>query len=112
MRGPRWAHYHLGARRADSENHLMSFVFYRAMERAAEAGLAGLHLGGGASAAPDDSLLRFKRRFSDRLLQFRVARVIADAPRFNQLIEDWEARAGRPPAWLLGYRQPLPQGVV
>lgn len=35
-----------------------------------EQGLSVLHLGGGATAAPDDPLLFFKRGFSDRLHEF------------------------------------------
>jgi hypothetical protein len=111
LHGARWTHYHLGARRADADGDHMACIFYSAIERAAHSGSRGVHLGGGATTAPDDSLLRFKKRFSDRLLRYRVARVITDRERFTELIAVWQARAGRSPAWLLGYRQSLPRGT-
>jgi hypothetical protein len=108
MQGPRWSHYHLGARRDDAEGHHMGSLFFSAIERAAQAGLRGLHLGGGATTAADDSLLRFKRRFSDHVRLYRVARVVTDRARFDELIAAWQSHAGRPPSWLLGYRQARP----
>jgi len=112
LEGARHWYYHLGARRPAEENLAMSFLFHRATQRAAEAGALGLHLGGGATPAPDDSLLRFKRLFSPMRPRFHVARVIADRDRFAKLLKAWEARAGRPPRWLLGYREPAPPPAV
>ncbi|MEP6859984.1 MAG: GNAT family N-acetyltransferase [Deltaproteobacteria bacterium] len=100
--GPRWGHYHLAARREDAPNYAANIVVQAALERAAELGLQGVHLGGGTTNAPDDSLLRFKRSLGGKELAFRVARVIADPPAFDELV----ARRGGSPTWLLGYRQP------
>jgi hypothetical protein len=52
-------------------------------------------------------LLRFKRLFSPMRPRFHVARVIADRDRFADLVSRWEAQAGRPARWLLGYREPI-----
>ena len=108
LQGARHWYYHLGARRQTTENLAMSFLFHRATEEAAAAGAAGLHLGGGATPAPDDTLLRFKRLFSPMRPRFYVARVIADRDRFAELVSRWQEGAGRPARWLLGYREPTP----
>ncbi len=108
--GPRFGHYHVSARRADADNHVVSAIFAAAMQRAVARNVRGIHLGGGATTAADDRLLRFKLSLSPRRLRFEVARVIADPQRFAALESAWQARAGRPPRWLLGYREPLPQG--
>lgn len=107
LEGPRWSHYHLGARRADAQNHVMTFLVHAAMARAASARLAAVHLGGGATCAPDDSLLRWKRRFSATRLSFKVGLVVVNPDAFARLTWAWEAQTGRPPRWLLGYRQPV-----
>ncbi|MEO6771868.1 MAG: GNAT family N-acetyltransferase [Kofleriaceae bacterium] len=99
---PRWGHYHLAARRSDAPNYAANLVVQAGLERAVARGLAGVHLGGGTTNAPDDSLLRFKRSVGGTVLAFRVARVIADPAAFEQLV----ARRGGTPSWLLGYRQP------
>jgi len=104
--GPRWAHYHLSARRGDAPNYATNVLLQAALERAAERRLAGLHLGGGTTTSPDDPLLRFKRSLGGRLLQYRVALVVADAAAYAALVADWTRVAGRAPSWLLGYRQP------
>jgi len=111
LEGPCYWHYHLGARRPAAENQAMSFLFHRATQAAGAAGARALHLGGGATPAPDDTLLRFKRLFSPMRPRFHVARVIADSDRFADLVSRWEATAGRPARWLLGYREPIVPAV-
>jgi hypothetical protein len=112
LAGARYWHYHLGARRPAAENQAMSFLFHRATQAAGAAGAQALHLGGGATPAPDDTLLRFKRLFSPMRPRFHVARVLADRARFTDLVSRWEAQAGRPARWLLGYREPIPSQIA
>lgn len=104
--GPRLAHYHLSARRADAPNYAANFLLQAAIEAAAERGLEGLHVGGGTTPREDDPLLKFKRSLGGELLPFRVARVVFDEGRFDELVADWRRRSGRDPRWLLGYREP------
>jgi hypothetical protein len=108
MFGSRWAHYHLSAYRPGAGNQLTSCVLQAAVERAADRGLAGLHLGGGRTNRPDDSLLKFKLSLGGTLLDFFVALVIVNSPAFANLCEAWAAAVGHRPQWLLGYRQPKP----
>ena len=108
MFGPRWGHYHLSARQPDAGNHLTNCLLQDAFERAAKYGLEGIHLGGGRSAAPGDSLLMFKRNLGGQLIDFKVALVIVDMDVYRQLCLAWAEETGRQPQWLLGYRQPRP----
>lgn len=105
--GNRWAHYHLGAREPASGSHVMNSLLQAGTEAAATRGLAGIHLGGGRTAAPDDLLLRFKRNLGGEPRSFRVALVVTDPVKFEELNAAWAVRAGRSPGWLLGYRQPV-----
>jgi hypothetical protein len=100
-------HYHLGARSPLPENRAMSYLFFEAMRRAVASGAVSMHVGGGATRAADDTLLRFKRLMSPERRTFKVARVVVDHARFGDLIDRWRARAGRSPSWLLGYREPI-----
>jgi len=104
--GPKWGHYHLSARNPDSGNHLHSVILQSAIERAAERGLSGLHLGGGRTTAEDDSLLRFKSSTGGETMFFNISLVITDRNKYNSLCEEWRRKQGRSPEWLLGYRQP------
>ena len=108
MFGPRWGHYHLSARRPDAGNHLTNCLLQDALERAAELGLLGMHLGGGRSGDPRDNLLMFKKSIGGQLLDYNVALVIANFEVYRRLCLDWEKETGWQPQWLLGYRQPRP----
>lgn len=106
--GSRWAHYHLSARRQESDNTLTNCILQDAIHRAADRGLAGIHLGGGRTPSSDDSLLKFKLGVGGKCLDFRVALVISDTSAFSNLCHHWQTKTGQRPLWLLGYRQPKP----
>lgn len=107
MCGPRYGHYHLSARQGDVHNAAGNLLFEAMADHAAARGLLGVHLGGGMSAADDDSLLQFKRRIGRGRSHFRVAGLICDAARHERLINDWRSRSGRTPTWFQAYRQPI-----
>ncbi len=102
--GPRWAHYHLAARREDAPNFAANLLVQAGIERAAKLELAGVHLGGGVTHQHDDPLLRFKRSVGGETRQFHTARVVIDVAAFNSL----SAAASSVDAanWLLPYRHP------
>ena len=60
--GQPWAHYHLSYRRPDAHNTAMHAIFDLAVPLIAERGCKQIHLGGGATAATDDPLYKFKSR--------------------------------------------------
>ena len=106
----RFCHYHVSARDPDAGNHLHSAILQAAIERNAERGLQGMHLGGGRTNLPDDALLRFKRSTGGRLCTFKIALVVADPQGYGRLCAAWQAMVGRAPSWLLGYREPYQAG--
>lgn len=77
-----------------------------------ERGLRVLHLGGGATAQADDSLLHFKMGFSDRTHDFRVWRYVAAPEDYAQLcdrVSQWNERNGLRPSvaeYFPAYRSP------
>ncbi|MDB4877472.1 MAG: hypothetical protein JWM41_3918 [Gemmatimonadetes bacterium] len=48
-----------------------------------------LHIGGGRSPSPDDSLYRFKANFSDISVPFHVGERILDQPLYRRLCDEW-----------------------
>jgi hypothetical protein len=105
MRGPRWGHYHLSARRAEAHNVAGHVVFHAAAEWGAAYGLAGIHLGGGATPRADDSLLVYKSRIGRRRAAFQCAGVPVHKEHFEGLVARWKRSAHREPARFQAYRE-------
>jgi hypothetical protein len=105
--GKRWAHYHLGARQAGPENqNTFHLLFQRVVEESERRGLLALHLGGGRTPQPDDSLLHFKRRVGRCAHRFCTGRLVIDGPRYHQLVSEWQLRHPESsPILFLTYRQ-------
>lgn len=104
----RWGHYHLSSRNPASPNSAMNCIVQSALEHAHAYGLCGVHLGGGRTPRPDDSLFAFKNKLGGALRDFHVALVVADPDRYAILCRQWTTKTGTAPKWLLGYRQPIP----
>ena len=104
--GNKFAHYHLGARKEDSDSFLMNALFQAGLEKAAEAGKSALHFGGGRTSVQDDSLLRFKKRLGGELLFFSISVVICSLDKFKLLCDKRNVDAANKSEWLLPYRQP------
>jgi hypothetical protein len=81
--------FHLGGTR-DAFLHLalMKLLFDDVREWASAHGLRVLHLGGGATSRPDDSLLHFKSGFSRRTHDFCVWRYTTAGDTYEQLCRD------------------------
>jgi hypothetical protein len=105
--GSKYAHYHLSARTEDGPNWAANALLHAAAQRAAAQGCCALHLGGGRTPAPEDTLLAFKRRIGTLVHTFQVARVVSSPNNFQRLTRAWSDASGRSPQWLLPYRQPL-----
>lgn len=81
--------FHLGATR-DAFLRLapMKLLFDEVREWATQRGLRVFHLGGGATARPDDSLLHFKIGFSNRTHDFCVWRYTPTPEMYDRLCRD------------------------
>ena len=103
--GPQWAHYHLSGRHGEGGN--ASHLLLQAVaEEAARRNLDALHLGGGRTPAPEDSLLRFKHWIGNATHRFHTARLTVNRDAYNDLVAAW--RAAHPedmPTWFLAYRE-------
>lgn len=69
--GP-YGHYHLSGSCDDVPPGAGQLLLYRAAVALQQAGARILHLGGGTSTSPDDSLLKFKQRFGSLRFQYHV----------------------------------------
>jgi hypothetical protein len=90
FRGPRFAHYHLSGSDPDRRvNGSTNGIIFEAARRAAAAGMERLHLGGGRTAAPDDSLLRFKRSVGSDEHRFLIGQRVHDRDSYDALRDAW-----------------------
>jgi len=107
--GPRWAHYHLAARSITEGNRNTSHLLLHSVaEEAVRRGLVALHLGGGRTPVPDDSLFAFKKRIGNIEQRFHTARLVVDPARYGALLDEWRAQhPNSEPVWFLSYRQPF-----
>jgi len=63
-------HYHLSARTAQADNSVNNFLIDRMINYAKNKGAKFLNLGGGRTAAPNDTLFLFKKSFAKELTPF------------------------------------------
>jgi hypothetical protein len=49
-----------------------------------------LHVGGGATSNPDDSLLKYKMNFSDKTLDFYIGKKIYNKKIYDHIVNQWE----------------------
>ena len=105
MRGPRWGHYHLSARRPDAHNVSGHLLLQATAEWGSANGLAGIHLGGGVTSRSDDSLLKFKSKIGRMRATFRTAGIIAIPAGHRALLARWQAATGQQPTRFQAYRQ-------
>lgn len=108
--GERFLHYHLSASAANRKlPGVTNWIIEEAVRYGMETDLSALHLGGGRTSAPDDSLFRFKRAMGDRLLPFKIGRCVHDQPCYDRFQDIWVDEGGsRDEAnrRLLAYRLP------
>ncbi len=106
--GEIFSHYHLSAsittcRVPGATNLLLD----HAAQLAAGMGKSFLHLGGGRTAAEDDSLLKFKKEMGSEECRFHIGKCVHLQDEYDDLINRWEKQggvsAGNPV--LLRYRQ-------
>jgi hypothetical protein len=90
LRGERWLHYHLaGSKPGPRVPGAANVLILAAAREGRRLGLERLHLGGGRTSAPDDSLLRFKRSMGSGDHAFRIARRVHDHGRYDAVRAQW-----------------------
>ncbi|OGV74896.1 MAG: hypothetical protein A3K18_14645 [Lentisphaerae bacterium RIFOXYA12_64_32] len=101
-------HYHLAgtalqARQNAAGNLLVHTVALWGLER----GYAWLHLGGGRTPHPDDSLFRFKASISKERFPFYTGRRVCDPATYDSLCAQWlrQKQATERPDYFLLYRR-------
>lgn len=108
MYGGDYLHYHLAGSHRETlkmrPNHLM---LHTAAEWGSQQGAKILHLGGGTSPEPDDSLFKFKASMSHTRAEFYIGRRVHHETVYRELCDLWLHEfqpAERPPYFLL-YRR-------
>lgn len=92
LKGEGWLHYHLSA--TDPMVKVpgaINLLVVKAAQLGREQNLRGLHLGGGRSAAADDSLLRFKRSMGSITHGFYIGRRVHDMKLYKELCAQWRS---------------------
>lgn len=85
-----FGHYHL-AGSLHSHQHLAPnnlLIFQAAMHLKAK-GVRYFHLGGGTDSSPDNSLLKFKRRFSPICRDFYVGKFVFNTKQYDEVCRMW-----------------------
>jgi lipid II:glycine glycyltransferase (peptidoglycan interpeptide bridge formation enzyme) len=83
-------YYHLGATHPDHYSlNGNPFLFDQAAERFQKMGFLHLFLGGGKTAKNDDSLLRFKKKFSNNYKDFIISGMIYNNDQYIELVDSW-----------------------
>jgi hypothetical protein len=96
--------YHLSATTEDGRIlGATNLLLHRAAQLAHNMGLSGLYLGGGTDKSPLNSLLFFKKGFSNQLLSFRIGFTALQKRSYDELKDQYERRR-LPTSRLLFYR--------
>ncbi len=100
-------HYHL-AGSMPSHRHLApnNLLIHEAARWAIGQGLKTFHLGGGRGPEPEDTLFRFKARFSQRREDMWFGKQVFDLAAYEDLVSLWldQFRGEKRPAYLQFYR--------
>jgi len=90
LRGSCCLHYHLSASiREKAPPGITNLLICSAARLGHRAGLARLHLGGGRTSAPDDSLLKFKLSMATDRHSFFIGKRVHQAEAYAGLKERW-----------------------
>ena len=93
LKGESVLHYHLSATNPDCRiPGITNALLFKGMQLGLANGLEILHLGGGNSNNPDDSLLRFKQKMGDKTNKFFTGKRIHNHGIYSQLKHSWESK--------------------
>jgi len=105
MFGEQLGHYHLSAN-SDLSYQLNSnyVILNESFHLAQQNGKTQFILGGGTTSSEDDSLLRFKKKFSNKTLPFFISGKIFNAKIYKQYNELWMSQSQEDIKYFLKYR--------
>lgn len=99
-------HYHLsGSRRAYLNMCPNNILLWEAIKFAKEKGYKRMHFGGGRTDSCEDSLFKFKNRFSTDIDDFYIGKRIHNNAVYRDLIQQWEDEHNKKAHILLQYRE-------
>lgn len=85
-----YAHYHLsGSNYEFLTLNPNCFLIYRTIEHFKKLNMKILHLGGGTNSSTNNSLYRFKMRFSNNRYDFYIGEIIFNKPVYDEICTDW-----------------------
>ena len=93
LKGKSALHYHLSATNPDYRiPGITNALLFKGMQLGIANGLNVLHLGGGNSSDPDDSLLRFAQKMGDTSNKFFIGKRIHNNTIYYQLRKSWASK--------------------
>lgn len=85
-----YGHYHLeGSNHAYSSLAANNLLLWKTSLELRKLGVKEFHLGGGYNSAPDNSLLKFKKSFSNNLKEFNIGKWIFNEEKYLELKSKW-----------------------
>ncbi len=84
-----YLHYHLSARIPAVDNSVNCYLLDGIIQYGIANSYEYLHLGGGRTGDPDDSLLKFKKNFSRVTDEFYIGKKINNPAAYSAVVESW-----------------------
>ena len=83
-------HYHLEGSNHDYSNLAANnLLLWKTAIELGKLGVNEFHLGGGYNSDPDNSLLKFKKSFSNNLKKFYIGKWILNPDKYMELKKSW-----------------------
>lgn len=88
-----YGHYHL-----EGSNHVFSnmaannLLLWKTAEEFHKLGVKEFHLGGGYNSCPNNSLLKFKKSFSNNMKDFYIGKWIFNEEKYAELKKEWSEK--------------------
>lgn len=90
MYSNKFGHYHLeGSNHAFSNMAANNLLLWKTAEEFHKLGVKEFHLGGGYNSSPDNSLLKFKKSFSNNMKEFYIGKWVFNEEKYTELKNRW-----------------------
>ncbi len=88
-----YGHYHLAGSLAESESlGTNNYLIYKTALYLKDQGIKRFHLGGGTDRDPENTLYKFKKRFSPYECSFYLGKAILNQELYQDVCQQWEER--------------------